>query len=80
MIGRGSKSTKWVMGRLSESDPRVRANAIESMWGVDTPEARTLLNFAVSDANNRVAGNALLGSVPPGRSLRAGRCDQTHRP
>ncbi len=61
MIGRGSKSTKWVMGRLSESDPRVRANAIESMWGVDTPEARTLLNFAASDANNRVVGNALLG-------------------
>ncbi len=61
MIGRGSKSTKWVMGRLSEPDPRVRANAIESMWGVDTPEARTLLNFAASDANNRVVGNALLG-------------------
>jgi HEAT repeat protein len=61
MIGRGSKSTKWVMGRLSESDPRVRANAIESLWGVDSPEARTLLKFAASDANNRVAGNALLG-------------------
>ena len=61
MIGRGSRSTKWVMGRLSESDPRVRANAIESLWGVDTPEARTLLKFAASDANNRVVGNALLG-------------------
>src|SRR5260370_4136554 len=61
MIGRGSRSVKWVMGRLSESDPRVRANAIESLWGVETPEARTLLNFAASDANNRVVGNALLG-------------------
>ena len=61
MIGRGSHSVKWVMGRLSESDPRVRANAIESLWGVDSPEARTLLNFAASDAGNRVAGNALLG-------------------
>src|SRR5260370_40703126 len=58
MIGRGSKSTRWGMGRLSESDPRVRANAVESMWGVDTPGARTLLNFAASDANNRVAGDA----------------------
>ena len=48
-------------GRLSESDPRVRANAVESLWGVETPEARTLLNFAASDANNRVVGNALLG-------------------
>ena len=61
MIGRGSKSAKWVMGRLNESDPRVRANAVESMWGVDTPEARELLNFAANDVNNRVAGNALLG-------------------
>lgn len=61
MIGQGSRSVKWVMGRLSESDPRVRANAVESLWGVDTPEARTLLNFAASDSNNRVVGNAMLG-------------------
>ena len=61
MIGQGSRSVKWVMGRLSESDPRVRANAVESLWGVDTPEARTLLNFAASDSNNRVVGNAVLG-------------------
>jgi hypothetical protein len=61
MIGRGSLSAKWVMGRLSDSDPRVRANAIESLWGSDTPEARTLFSFAANDANNRVVGNALLG-------------------
>ena len=50
-----------MMARLGESDPRVRANAIESLWGVDTPEARALLSFAASDANNRAVGNALLG-------------------
>lgn len=61
MIGRGSRSVRWVMGRLNESDPRIRANAVESLWGVATPEARTMLNFAASDANNRVVGNALLG-------------------
>jgi hypothetical protein len=61
LIGRGSLSARWVMGRLSESDPRVRANAVESLWGVDTPEARALLGFAVNDGDNRVAGNALLG-------------------
>jgi hypothetical protein len=61
LIGRGSLSAKWVMGRLSESDPRVRANAVESLWGVDTPEARTLLSFAANDGDNRVVGNALLG-------------------
>lgn len=61
LIGRGSLSAKWVMGRLSEPDTRVRANAVESLWGVDTPEARTLLRFAANDGDNRVAGNALLG-------------------
>jgi hypothetical protein len=61
LIGRGSLSAKWVMGRLSEPDPRVRANAVESLWGVDTPEARTLLSFAANDGDNRVVGNALLG-------------------
>jgi HEAT repeat protein len=61
LIGRGSLSARWVMGRLSESDPRVRANAVESLWGVDTPEARTLLSFAANDGDNRVVGNALLG-------------------
>jgi HEAT repeat protein len=61
MIGRGSHSAKWVMGRLSDSDPRVRANAIESLWAVDIPEARTLLNFAANDAHPQVVGNSLLG-------------------
>ena len=60
-IGRGSLSTRWVMGRLGESDPRVRANAVESLWGVDTPEARSLLSFAANDGDNRVVSNALLG-------------------
>jgi HEAT repeat protein len=61
LIGRGSPSARWVMGRLGESDPRVRANAVESLWGVDTPEARSMLNFAVNDSDNRAVGNALLG-------------------
>ena len=43
MIGKGSKSVKWVRAKLSESDPRVRANAVEALWGVDSAEARALL-------------------------------------
>jgi hypothetical protein len=61
MIGRGSRSTKWVRHRLEDSDPRIRANAIEGLWGVDTEEARELLEALVHDSNNRVAGNAILG-------------------
>jgi hypothetical protein len=60
MIGRGSPSAKWVQARLVDADTRVRANAIESLWGIDTPEARDLLQASVHDADNRVAGNALV--------------------
>jgi HEAT repeat protein len=61
IIGRGGRSVKWVRGRLNDPDPRIRANAIEALWGMDTPEARMLLKLAAGDANNRVLGNALLG-------------------
>ena len=61
MIGRGSQSVRWVQSRLKESDPRVRANAVESLWGLESEGARALLDGAARDGNNRVAGNALLG-------------------
>ncbi|HTX33420.1 MAG TPA: HEAT repeat domain-containing protein [Bryobacteraceae bacterium] len=61
MIGRGSRGVRWVERRLADPDPRVRANAIESMWGLNRPEAHSLLQKALRDPNNRVAANAVLG-------------------
>jgi HEAT repeat protein len=61
MIGRNSRSAQWVRPRLSDADPRIRANALEALWNVDTAEARELLEALIHDSNNRVAGNALLG-------------------
>ncbi len=61
MIGRSGRSLQWIEKRLQESDTRVRANAIEALWGVDSPEARELLQWALRDSNNRVIGNALVG-------------------
>jgi hypothetical protein len=61
MIGRIGRSLQWIEKRLQESDTRVRANAIEAMWGIDSPEARELLEWATHDNNNRVVGNALVG-------------------
>jgi len=60
MIGRMNRNVKWVQNRLSEPDSRVRANAIEALWGLDTEEARSLLRATARDGNNRVAGNALV--------------------
>jgi hypothetical protein len=76
LIGRGSLSARWVMGRLSESDPRIRANAVESLWGVDTPEARALLNFAANDGDNRRRGQRATRAVLPGGYLRPGGRNQ----
>lgn len=61
MIGRGNRSPQWIRQRLSDTDPRFRANAAEALWGVDTEPAREVLQSLVHDSNNRVAGNAILG-------------------
>ena len=61
MIGRAGGSIGWLEKRLQESDTRVRANAIEAIWGIDSPDARELLQWAMKDSNNRVVGNALVG-------------------
>lgn len=61
VIGRIGQAPQVMGGLLSESDPRIRANAIEALWGMDSTKARMVLREAASDANNRVVGNALLG-------------------
>ena len=61
LIGRRRQSARWVAQRQKEMDPRVRANAMESLWGIEDESARGVLWEASSDDNNRVAGNALAG-------------------
>jgi hypothetical protein len=61
MIGRSGASVSWIEKRLQESDTRVRANAIEALWGVNSEASRHLFQWAARDTNNRVVGNALMG-------------------
>jgi hypothetical protein len=61
LIGRASASAKVAESHLKEADRRVRANAIEALWGNASNEARSILAAAASDSNNRVAANAALG-------------------
>ncbi len=61
IIGRMSHNVQWAQMLQSEPDGRVRANAIESLWGIDTEEARQVLRSSIHDENNRVVGNALIG-------------------
>ena len=68
MMGRSNRSATWVQSRMSDADPRLRANAIEGLWGVETEEARDLMLAALRDSNNRVVGNALYGLYAMGES------------
>jgi hypothetical protein len=61
LIGRELKSADWVMRRMVDSDQRVRANAIESAWGVQSSEMQRVFERATRSANNRVAANGLVG-------------------
>ena len=61
LVGRRVGNTKFAAERQEERDPRVRANAIESLWGDKAPTASSVLRRAAQDPNNRVVGNALLG-------------------
>jgi HEAT repeat protein len=61
LIGRRQGSVRWVEHHKDEGDPRVRANAIEGLWGSTDEGVQKLLWEASRDQNNRVAGNALIG-------------------
>jgi hypothetical protein len=61
MIGRATKNPAWAERQMSADESRVRANAVEAMWGVPGRNSRALLWQAAADVDNRVAGNALVG-------------------
>lgn len=46
---------------LSEPDARMRANAVEGLWGTNSTAVRALLQELAADKNHRVAANALVG-------------------
>ena len=61
LIGQRLQDPRAAEVSLKESNPRVRANAVEALWGADSSAARTLLRQALRDPSNRVMGNAIQG-------------------
>lgn len=47
--------------QLQSHDARVRANAVEALWTIRTPDAARILRQAASDTSHRVVMNALVG-------------------
>ena len=61
LIARWTRNVRTAEDRLDESDSRMRANAVEALWGDKTSRAASVLWRAVADVDNRVVGNALFG-------------------
>jgi hypothetical protein len=61
ILGRAGRNADWVMRRLLDPDARVQASAVESVWGIDTPEMRKVMHTAVRSPTSRVVANALIG-------------------
>lgn len=62
VVGRRMQSVEWADRQITnEQDPRKRANAIETIWGIDTEKARNIMVHHSRDDNNRVVGNSVYG-------------------
>lgn len=61
LVGRRLQSREWVERHLASTDARVRANVVESLWGVNSALAARTFRNCLRDENNRVRGNALIG-------------------
>jgi HEAT repeats len=68
LLGRGNVKLRRVRNFLASEDDRLRANAVESLWGLNTPQSRDILRGAASDRHRRVAINALIGLCKAGES------------
>lgn len=61
LIGRVVRNVQWADQSASEHDPRVSANAIESLWGMSSPAAREAFFRAARDKYHRCAANGIVG-------------------
>lgn len=58
-LSRRMNNPAWIEKQMNREDARVRANALEGAWGATS--CLRVLEDSLSDSNNRVAGNALIG-------------------
>lgn len=61
LVGKANQDWRWAQQRLRDPDARVRANAVEALWGMGGNEARAVFRQSLEDVDNRVVGNALVG-------------------
>jgi hypothetical protein len=60
-VGSRTQNLAWAATGTQDYDPRVRANVIESLYGLNSDFVVQMFRDNVVAENNRVAGNAVLG-------------------
>ena len=60
-IGNRTQNLAWAANLTKEYDPRVRANILESLFGINSEFVLQMFRSNVADDNCRIAGNAVLG-------------------
>jgi HEAT repeats len=69
LIGKRCQDLSWARQLIGKSkNPRVRANTIESFWGMNIPAVIELFRECLKDGDNRVVGNAIIGLHASGDS------------
>lgn len=68
LVGKVNQDWRWAQQRSRDPDARVRANALEALWGMGGNEARAVFRQSLEDVDNRVVGNALVGLYLAGDS------------
>ena len=61
LVGRAIRNPEWLGQQMRDAEPRVRANAIQALWGIDLPGIKSQFYLAVNDSHVRVSVNALVG-------------------
>ncbi len=61
LMGKGNRNAAWVRQQLREPNERVRANAVESLWGLDSDDIVSLFHAASIDTHRRTAVNGMVG-------------------
>ena len=71
VLGGKIESVPLLQNFLRDPDARVRANAVEILWGRKAEEVAEIFNEALTDLHHRVAANALYGihGIDPPRCL-----------
>jgi HEAT repeat protein len=66
LVGKISPQFEWLRHALEDPDPRVRSNAIESIWDNPSAEVCAIIRPMVEDPQQRVVANTLLALLRGG--------------